>query len=126
MIGKSLRTILLTSEAITALVGDRITPVKSEQAKAFPCLFYGTDNLTGIPCRSGGGSYIGTVEISIMAGSPNQIDELTGEVRALLDDKELAAAGYAISFDVGVTGPDDEEEQVYYRRLDCQVLASRL
>lgn len=125
MIGKSIREILSADSGVTAIVGTRISPVKSSQAEAFPCLFYGTDNIAPIRCRSGAGQYDGTVEISLMGRTGTQIDDLTTAVRLSMDDRKYETTDYFLTIDPGVSGPDDEEAGIYYRRLDFTVYAQR-
>lgn len=125
MIGRSIYEILSSSPAITALVGNRIGPIKSEQAANFPCLYYATDNIAPIRCRRSGGQYEGTVEISMLARTPAEIDQLTGVVRLILDNSRHTTADYYLNIDAGTSAPDDEEDAIFYRRLDFSVSVQR-
>lgn len=126
MIGKALFTLLTTDTAITAMVGTRIRPARFGQADALPCLFYATDNLTPISCRSGMGVYTGTVEVSMMARTGSDIITLTELIRARLDRFSGVAEGYSLSFDEATSGPDDAEDDTFYLRLDYPVTACKL
>lgn len=108
------------------MVGERITPIRAGQAEGFPAVYYATDNVAPISCRHAGQNYSGTLEVSLMAITALELDDLTSLIRQAIDGYSGSSAGYVIDIDPGQSGPDDQEDTVYYRRLDFPISAYRL
>ncbi|CCH54484.1 hypothetical protein BN8_03659 [Fibrisoma limi BUZ 3] len=127
MIGSVIRTLLINTPAVAALIGDRMKAIKFAQAEDLPALMYSTDNLQPLACRNGGGVYYGTLELSLLAKRYAEIEQLLTVIRLVLDNFSGVVDGWSLSIEAGIEGPDDEdiELQAYYKRIDFFITAER-
>ena len=125
---KAIVALLLADSAVSALVGERIRPVKFNQGQSFPMLEYSTDGVRKLDCRDPGDTYYGTVSIGILATDYAQLFDCTEAVRTCLDDFEGEVVGWSISIESGVENEEAEDQELgaYYKRLDFDCSGAKL
>lgn len=125
---KAIVALLLASDTLTELVGDRIRPARFAQDEPLPKLEYSTDGVRKVDCRNPGNEYMGAVTIGVLADSYGDVTNVVEAVRAVMDDYNGAIAGYSLTIEAGEEGEDMEDTTLnaYYKQILFDVTGTKL
>jgi hypothetical protein len=124
-IGDAIRDILLSDSVVTALVSDKISPLKVAQTDTYPAIVYVTVSTVPTECW-GDKSKLDQIRIQMSAFSKfyEQAFEIDQAVRNVLDQFDGEKQGYELYISYqGSRDLFDETGKVYHRAADYKIIA---
>lgn len=116
---------LLSSTAVTALVGDRIKPNVIKPDTPLPAVYVFSDRMEKLSCYTHGGTRTGAVEIGVYSKSYEQSYAVMQAIRATLDEFSgvLNNVGISIMSGKEVSDQYDEESETHIKVIEYEAIA---
>lgn len=116
---------LLSSTAVTALVGNRIQPNVIKPNTPLPAIYVFSDRMEKLACFNPGGTRTGAVEIGVHSKSYEQSYAVMQAIRAALDEFSGVVNNVAIVITSGneITDQYDELGETHIKVIEYTAIA---
>ncbi|GAB3324334.1 hypothetical protein GCM10027299_21540 [Larkinella ripae] len=128
MIGTALYSILSGATPVAQKVGNHIYPGLVPQNAPTTAIWYATDDVQPLECRTPGGSFMGFFEIGAISPNYDTLMQIIKAIRAALDNYNGVAGGFSLRTFSGVEQPDgyDDNLKLYEKSLRFKTIGQQV